>query len=174
MCYPGCIQQLELIAKNCRPRKRYSQAGWQLPYGDCAFHRAKSSIVTNLAARRPLCMCKSTLLLLQSAPLKCDLAQTLHRLPDCRASPSKPVNKMMCTYNYDVLAKRYAHYCIQNCLGQWTYSYRQTCIHTYLCTYIHTYIHTYRYRDFSHTMHSSSPQWMHACLAIIIQQLCGN
>ena len=54
VCYPGCIQQLELIARNCRPRKRYAEAGWKggmaLPYGDCAFPMTGSSIVTNLAA----------------------------------------------------------------------------------------------------------------------------
>ena len=54
MCYSGCIQQLELIVKTVGKesamQKQAGKVAWQLPYGDCAFPMAGSSIVTSPSA----------------------------------------------------------------------------------------------------------------------------
>ena len=84
-----------------------------------------------------------TLMLLQAAHLKCALAQTRHRVPDSRASPSRHVNKTMCTHHSEVLMKQYAYHCEQNGSGQ-----AQSKIY-WVNVWLQTYIHSYR--DASHT-----------------------
>ena len=59
-----------------------------------------------------------TLLLLQAAPLKCDVGQTQHRMPDSWASPCRHINEMTCTQHCGMLTKQYAQHCTQNCSGQ--------------------------------------------------------
>ena len=82
-----------------------------------AFPMVSSSIVTNPTApgdHYAHTKALRTLMLLQAAHLKCALAQTRHRVPGSRASPSRHVNKTMCTHHSEVLMKQYAYHCEQN------------------------------------------------------------
>ena len=71
--------------KESTMQKQAGKVAWQLPYGNCAFSMASSSIVTNLAAPSDHYTCTKalgTLLLLQATPLKCGLAQEQQNVPD--------------------------------------------------------------------------------------------
>ena len=113
-------------------QKQAGNLAWQLPYGDCAFPMAGSCIVTNPAATTmpaqehfaPYCC-------FRQPGLRCALAQTRHHVPDSWASLSRCATKTTCTHNCDMLRKRYAHHCTQNCSGQvhhkftgWTYGWQ--------------------------------------------------
>ena len=137
-------------------QKQARKVAWQLPYGDCAFPMAGSSIVRNPTApsRQPVCLRKSTShsIVASGSPFEVCLNPDNTLYSRHFLLIDRHFEETTCTHHCEVLTKRYAHHFLQNCSRQ-THQ-KLTGEHGYRHTYIaagSSAIQRTRWAQVSHT-----------------------